>query len=72
MTARNLARAGAIVAVAYLGSRVLGWLRLVVIGNLFGAESDLDAYFTAFRIPDLIYQLVAAGAISSALIPVLA
>ena len=72
MTARNLARAGAIVAVAYLGSRVLGWLRLVVIGNLFGAESDLDAYFTAFRIPDLIYQLVAAGAVSSALIPVLA
>ena len=72
MTARNLARAGAIVVVAYLGSRVLGWLRLVVIGNLFGAGSDLDAYFTAFRIPDLIYQLVAAGAVSSALIPVLA
>ncbi|MBA3307244.1 MAG: murein biosynthesis integral membrane protein MurJ [Chloroflexi bacterium] len=72
MTARNLARAGAIVSVAYLGSRLLGWLRLVVIANLFGAGSDLDAYFTAFRIPDLIYQLVAAGAVSSALIPVLA
>jgi putative peptidoglycan lipid II flippase len=72
VTSRNLARAGAIVVAAYLGSRVLGWLRLVVIGNLFGAEADLDAYFTAFRIPDLIYQLVAAGAVSSALIPVLA
>jgi len=72
MTARTLARAGAIVVAAYLGSRVLGWLRLVVIGNLFGAQADLDAYFAAFRIPDLIYQLVAAGAVSSSLIPVLA
>ncbi len=69
---RTLARAGAVVVAAYLGSRVLGWLRLVVIGNLFGAQAELDAYFAAFRIPDLIYQLVAAGAVSSALIPVLA
>ena len=68
MTARNLARAGVVV----FGSRVLGWVRLVVVGNLFGAGSELDAYFSAFRIPDLIYQLVAAGAISSALVPVLA
>lgn len=71
MTARTLARAGAIVGSAYLASRVLGWLRLVIIGNLFGASPELDAYLAAFRIPDLIYQLVAAGAISSALIPVL-
>lgn len=72
MTARTLARAGAIVVVAYLGSRLLGWLRIVVMGNLFGAGAELDAYFAAFRVPDLIYQLVAAGAVSSALIPVLA
>jgi len=71
LTARTLARAGAIVVIAYLGSRILGWLRIVVIGNQFGAGADLDAYFAAFRIPDLIYQLVAAGAVSSALIPVL-
>ncbi len=71
MTARTLARAGLIVTVAFFLSRVLGWLRLVVISTSFGAEGDLDAYFAAFRIPDLIFQLVAAGAISSALIPVL-
>jgi putative peptidoglycan lipid II flippase len=68
---RTIARAGLVVTVAYLLSRVLGWGRLVVFGTLFGANSDLDAYFAAFRIPDAIFQLVAAGAIGSALIPVL-
>ena len=71
-TARTLARAGLVVTAAYLGSRILGWVRLVVISSLFGAQADLDAYFAAFRIPDAIFQLVAAGALSSALIPVIA
>ena len=72
MTNRGIARAGLVVTAAFLASRLLGWVRLVVIGNVFGKDPDLAAYFTAFRIPDLIYQLVAAGAIASALIPVLA
>lgn len=67
---RALARAGLVVSGAFLISRVLGWVRLVVIGNVFGASAELDAFFAAFRIPDLIFQLVAAGALSSALIPV--
>lgn len=71
MTARTLARAGLIVAAAFFLSRVLGWVRLVVITNLFGAGVQLDAYFAAFRLPDAIFQLVAAGALSSAMIPVL-
>jgi len=66
-----LARAGLIVTAAFLASRVLGWLRVVVLSNLFGAGAELDAYYAAFRIPDLIFELVAAGAITSALIPVL-
>ncbi|HSS36534.1 MAG TPA: murein biosynthesis integral membrane protein MurJ, partial [Patescibacteria group bacterium] len=69
---RSLARAGLIVTVAFLISRALGWVRLVVIGTTFGATSELDTFFAAFRIPDLIFQLVAAGALSSALIPVIA
>lgn len=68
----TLARAGLIVTGAYFASRVLGWIRLAVIGTTFGAGADLDAFFAAFRIPDLIFQLVAAGALSSALIPILA
>jgi putative peptidoglycan lipid II flippase len=58
--------------VAGLLSRVLGWLRLLVIGSQFGASRELDAYFAAFRIPDAIFQLVVAGALSAALIPVFA
>jgi putative peptidoglycan lipid II flippase len=65
-----LARAGIIVSGAFLISRVLGYVRLVVIGNTFGASAELDAFFAAFRIPDLIFQLVAAGALSSALVPI--
>jgi putative peptidoglycan lipid II flippase len=70
-TAVTLARAGIVVSVAFLGSRVLGWVRLVVIGNGF-APSELDTFFAAFRLPDLIFQLVAAGAVGSALIPIVA
>ncbi|MEO6208126.1 MAG: murein biosynthesis integral membrane protein MurJ [Candidatus Limnocylindrales bacterium] len=68
---RTLARAGILVSGAFLTSRVLGWVRVVVIGNAFGASAELDAFYAAFRIPDLIFQLVAAGALSSALIPIL-
>jgi putative peptidoglycan lipid II flippase len=69
---RALARAGLIVTLAFLASRVLGWVRVVVLANLFGASAELDAYYAAFRIPDLVFQLVAAGAIASSLVPVLA
>ena len=72
-TNRTIARAGLIVSGAFLASRLLGWVRVVVIGNAFGGESaQLDAFYAAFRIPDLLYQLAAAGALSSALIPMLA
>ena len=71
-TALGLARAGLVVSGAFLASRVLGYARTVIVGTTFGAGPDLDAFFAAFRIPDLIYQLVAAGALASALIPVAA
>jgi putative peptidoglycan lipid II flippase len=67
---RVLAQASLILTVAALASRLLGWVRLLVIGSQFGASSELDAYFAAFRIPDAIFQLVVAGALSAALIPV--
>jgi putative peptidoglycan lipid II flippase len=71
-TARSLARAGLVVSGAYLIARVLGYIRVVVIATAFGASAELDAFFTAFRIPDLIFQLVAAGAVASALVPMVA
>ena len=69
-----LARAGLVVSGAFLISRVLGYVRIVVIGHMVGqgpvTSADLDTFFAAFRLPDLIFQLVAAGALSSALIPI--
>ncbi len=67
---RVLVTASLILTAAALASRILGWIRLLVIGSQFGTSSELDAYFAAFRIPDAIFQLVVAGALSAALIPV--
>ena len=67
-----LARAGLVVSGAYLVSRLLGYVRVVVIGSTLGAGPDLDAFFAAFRIPDLIFQLVAAGTVAAALVPMVA
>ena len=70
---RTLAAAGLLVSVAFLASRVLGWVRTAVLLNAFGSEpAELDTFFAAFRLPDLVFQLVAAGALGSALIPVVA
>ncbi len=68
-SSRALARAGLIVSGAFLVSRILGWVRLVVFAHVFPAGSDLDVFVAAFRLPDLMFQLVAAGALSSAVIP---
>jgi putative peptidoglycan lipid II flippase len=67
----GLVRAGMILAAAYLASRGLGYLRTVVVATTFGLSHDLDAFYVAFGVPDLIFQVVAAGAMGSALIPVL-
>jgi putative peptidoglycan lipid II flippase len=71
-TTRTLARAGIIVTIAFAISRVLGYLRYVVIAAAVPDPSQLDSFFAAFRIPDFLFQLVAAGALSSAMIPVVA
>ena len=71
-TRQSIARAGMIVTAAFAVSRVLGYLRYVVIAAAVPDPAELDAFFAAFRIPDFLFQLVAAGALSSALIPVVA
>jgi len=66
----QLARAATIVMMAFLVSRVLGLAREMIIGNQFGTSRELDVYLAAFRIPDLIFQLIAGGALGSAFIPI--
>jgi putative peptidoglycan lipid II flippase len=57
------------VSLAILGSRVLGLGREVVFAALFGAGAIADAYQVAFRIPNLLRDLFAEGALSSAFVP---
>ncbi len=71
-SARALARAGVIVLAGYGIARALGWLRVVVIGTTFGAGPELDAFYAAFRLPDLVFNLVATGALTAALVPPIA
>lgn len=68
-TRRQIARAAGLVSVLFAASRVLGLVREIVIGAQFGTGSELDAYLAAFRLPDLVFYLVAGGALGSAFIP---
>ena len=68
----NLLRALATVSSLTLVSRVLGYLRDFIIARAFGASFATDAFFVAFRIPNLLRRLFAEGALSQAFVPVLA
>ena len=72
MTSRRIALAALVVMVFFVLSRFTGLAREIFIGARFGTGGDYDAYLAAFRIPDLIFQLVAGGALGSAFIPVFA
>ena len=67
---RGVERAALLLGVAALASRFLGLLRDRIFAAEFGAGDTLDIYFAAFRIPDLIYNILIAGAISAAFIPI--
>lgn len=68
----NLLRALATVSSMTLVSRILGFVRDAVIARLFGAGLATDAFFVAFRIPNLLRRLFAEGAFSQAFVPILA
>ncbi len=66
----SMARNAIIVSAAFVLSRVLGLLREVIIARQFGTSPDMDAYVSAFRIPDLLFLTVMSGAFGAAFIPV--
>jgi len=68
----SLAVAALIVAAGFLGSRLLGLLRSVIVAEAFGTRPELDAYWVAFRLPDLVFQLLAGATLASAFIPTFA
>ena len=65
---RVSARATGIVGIAILSSRVLGLVREVLFAALFGAGKNLDAFLMAFRVPNMLRDLFAEGALSTAFI----
>ena len=65
---RQLARRASVVSVAVAASRVLGLVREQVFAVCFGAGRELDAFITAFRIPNLLRDLFAEGALSAAFV----
>ena len=61
-------RAAGVVALAVLCSRILGLVRLQVFAALFGAGRLMDVFFIAFRIPNLLRDMVGEGALSTAFV----
>src|SRR5687767_8367757 len=67
----NLLRALAAVSSLTMVSRVLGYVRDFLIARLFGASFATDAFFVAFKIPNLLRRMFAEGAFSQAFVPIL-
>ena len=67
----NLLRALATVSGMTLLSRVLGFVRDFVIARTFGAGMATDAFFVAFKLPNLLRRMFAEGAFSQAFVPIL-
>ena len=65
----RLARSAGLTGAATLTSRILGLARDQVLAALFGAGNDMDAFIVAFRIPNLVRDLFAEGAMSAAFVP---
>ncbi len=66
----QVVEAAGVIGVATLLSRILGFVRDMVLARLFGAGAAADAFFVAYRIPNLLRELFAEGSMSAAFIPV--
>ena len=66
----SIISAAVVIGAAGLVSRFLGIIRDRILAGQFGAGDTLDVYYAAFRIPDLIYNLIVIGALSTGFIPV--
>ncbi len=65
-----IAGAAGLIGAATFSSRILGFARDVILARLLGATMAADAFFVAYRIPNLLRELMAEGSMSSAFIPV--
>lgn len=66
-----VARSATVISLATLASRILGFIRDVVIARLFGVYLNAQAFVIAFRIPNLFRDIIGEGASNAAIVPVL-
>lgn len=66
---KSVTGAAVLLGAASFVSRAIGMLRDRIFAHTFGAGELLDAYYAAFRIPDLVYNLMVLGALSAGFIP---
>ena len=67
--APRLARSAGVTGLATMTSRILGLVREQVLAYYFGAGDAMDAFLVAFRVPNLLRDLFAEGAMSAAFVP---
>lgn len=67
----KIAKSAGLMSFATLISRILGYVKDMILARFFGATGIADTFFVAFRIPNLLRELFAEGSMSSAFIPVL-
>ena len=67
---KQIARAAGTVMFAYILSNLTGLIRQVMVSNTFGTSQQLDAFYAAVTVPDLLFNLLAGGALASAFIPI--
>jgi putative peptidoglycan lipid II flippase len=67
----KITRAAGAMSIATFISRILGYIKDMILAKFFGATGSADTFFVAFRIPNLLRELFAEGSMSSAFIPVL-
>ncbi len=65
----RLARSAGLISIATMASRILGVARETVLAALFGAGTEMDAFNVAFRVPNLLRDLFAEGAMTAAFVP---
>ncbi len=66
----NITLAATLIAVSSFTSRVLGVFRDRILAGQFGVGDTLDVYYAAFRIPDLMFNLLVLGALSASFVPI--
>ncbi|MEN6489407.1 MAG: lipid II flippase MurJ, partial [Smithella sp.] len=66
----RVAKAAGIVGISTMISRVFGFLRDMVVAALFGAGLASDAFFVAFRIPNMLRRLIGEGSLTVSFVPV--